>query len=169
MAVRGEVFDSAGGFDERFALYFEETDFLRRVASSRGRIVSVPGARCRHLYNQSAGQDPDRAGRLFAQSELRYFAKWNGPFLASVMKRLEKPRDPDSRGVWRGERIEVPPGMLVEASPLASFETAAGHFAQTATVALPREVTDVFRGEAIHLRVVDPSSGEVLSPSRSVS
>jgi N-acetylglucosaminyl-diphospho-decaprenol L-rhamnosyltransferase len=34
MAIRLRDFDDVGGFDERFVLYFEETDFLRRAASA---------------------------------------------------------------------------------------------------------------------------------------
>ena len=36
LAVRAADLDRAGGFDERFPLYFEETDFLRRIAEGPG-------------------------------------------------------------------------------------------------------------------------------------
>ena len=76
MAIRADAFDAVAGFDERFTLYFEENDFLRRV---RGDIVYVPAARCRHLYNQSAGGSPEAAA-LYAQSERQYLQKWGGTF-----------------------------------------------------------------------------------------
>ena len=59
LAIRAKAFDEAGGFDERFTLYFEENDFLRRV---RGDVVYVPAARCRH---RTGGRRdwPCRAGR----------------------------------------------------------------------------------------------------------
>src|SRR5205814_1570161 len=91
LAIRADAFDSLGGFDERFALYFEETDFLRRAAERRMRIVHVPAARCRHLYNQSAGQQAELAGKRYAESELRYLEKWNGPFLARLWKSMARP------------------------------------------------------------------------------
>ncbi|MEA2342195.1 MAG: hypothetical protein QOF63_364, partial [Thermoanaerobaculia bacterium] len=76
MAIRANAFDAAGGFDERFPLYFEENDFLRRV---KGDIVYVPSARCRHLYNQSAAGSAEAASQ-YARSELLYLRKWGGAF-----------------------------------------------------------------------------------------
>src|SRR5213078_4407816 len=83
MAIRATAFDEAGGFDERFHLYFEENDFLRRV---RGDIAYVPAARCRHLYNQSAGGSPEAAA-AYAISEAKYLGKWGG----ALAKRFERP------------------------------------------------------------------------------
>src|SRR5215212_10234803 len=96
MAIRAEDLDDVGGFDERFALYFEETDFLRRIAERRKRIVYVPEAKCRHLYNQSAAGE---AGDRYAQSELRYLEKWNGPAFARFWSAVAKSPlfDPDYR------------------------------------------------------------------------
>ena len=74
MAIRASAFDDAGGFDERFRLYFEENDFFRRVP---GEIAYVPAARCRHLYNQSAAGSAEAAA-LYARSEAAYLRKWGG-------------------------------------------------------------------------------------------
>jgi N-acetylglucosaminyl-diphospho-decaprenol L-rhamnosyltransferase len=139
MAIRADDFRP---FDERFRLYFEEIDFLRTVGK---RIVYVPAAQCRHLYNQSAGQDSAAAGSLYAQSELQYLEKWSGPFAARMLKRLE--RVPDIPGP---RRLEGPISVgsehaLVEVSPLPTFATAAGHFARTNTVELPAEVWETVR------------------------
>ena len=91
MAIRTADFDDLGGFDERFPLYFEETDFLRRVIERRKRIVYVPAAKCRHIYNQSAGEAADHASASYAISEMRYLEKWSGPFLARLFARLATP------------------------------------------------------------------------------
>jgi GT2 family glycosyltransferase len=166
MAIRAADFDT---FDERFALYFEETDFLRRIAQRRRSIVYVPQARCRHIYNQSAGQESGEAGRRFLESEERYLAKWNGPFVARLLKSMERP-------VTRPEpppatAIDLPrDGLIVEASPLASFGMAAGYVASAGErrVELPADVWRAFRGAAIYLRAVDPVSGEVLASARAL-
>jgi N-acetylglucosaminyl-diphospho-decaprenol L-rhamnosyltransferase len=155
MAIRATAFDELGGFDERFFLYFEETDFLRRAGERR--IAYVPSARCRHLYNQSAAQSREAAA-LYAQSEMRYFEKWNGPFVARFLKRLERPAlsgAPAPSPARRGE-------YLIEASPLKSFETAAGHFASTAGIELPAEVWDSYRGNALYLRVIERATARVV-------
>jgi N-acetylglucosaminyl-diphospho-decaprenol L-rhamnosyltransferase len=148
LAIRSD----APPFDERFALYFEETDFLR---SLRGRIVYVPQARVRHLYNQSAGQQSDESALRYAQSELRYLEKWNGPWLARLLKKLERPLAPPRAKSGSGEGAPV----LTEASPLPTFETAAGSFDDTD---LPSEVLATYRGNEIHLRTVNAATGEIL-------
>jgi len=155
MAVRAGALEAAGGFDERFALYFEENDFLRRV---RGDVVYVPAARCRHLYNQSAAGSSEAAA-LYAQSELRYLRKWGGHFA----KRFEQHRPDFSAKSRMGESV-LPfdrDGVVIEASPLASFETAAGHFGND-VVDVPDEIWSTYRGEVLYLRAVDRRSGRVL-------
>jgi GT2 family glycosyltransferase len=147
MAIRASAFDDAGGFDERFALYFEENDFLRRV---RGGVVYVPAARCRHLYNQSAGASPESAA-LFARSEALYLRKWGGAFA----KRFE--RDLESSIDGGKDRFG---DVVTEASPLPSFETAAGHFGNQPDVS--EEIWDTYRGEILYLRTVERNSGNVL-------
>jgi GT2 family glycosyltransferase len=148
MAIRASAFDAAGGFDERFALYFEENDFLRRV---RGDIVYVPSARCRHLYNQSAGGSPEAAS-LYARSEMLYLRKWGGAFA----KRFERPL----------MAAEATPGSLtsaniiVEASPLANFETAAGHFGEVTDVS--EDVWSAYQVDVLSMRAVDRATGAVL-------
>jgi len=160
MAIRARAFDDAGGFDERFPLYFEENDFLRRV---RGDVVYVPAARVRHLYNQSAGASPDAAA-LYAQSEAEYLRKWGGRWVKTLERAPRVSDAPPFPGA-----LDTPPGTLVEASPLPDFETAAGHFQRSARTALPAEILAAYRGAALWLRVVRRDSGEVLARFRIVA
>jgi N-acetylglucosaminyl-diphospho-decaprenol L-rhamnosyltransferase len=168
LAVRARDFDRLEGFDERFPLYFEETDFLRRVARSRGRIVHVPAARCRHLYNQSAAQVADEAAGRYAQSELRYLEKWNGPFVARLLKKLERPMGAYDAEPLHGELELDRDDVVIEASPLPGFATAAGYFPRQRRVALPPEVRSSIRGE-FYLRVVVRATGAVLRTYRIAS
>lgn len=153
MAIRARAFDDAGGFDERFPLYFEENDFLRRV---RGGVVYVPAARCRHLYNQSAeaGSSAETAAK-YAVSEREYLRKWGGNF-AKRFERPQPPRNPEKpRGAPRN------PEVITEASPDPSFDTAAGHFGAGD---VPAEVWSAYRGgTALHLRTVERATGRVLA------
>jgi len=163
MAIRIDAFDDAGGFDERFRLYFEETDFVRRVG---GRTVYVPAARCRHIYNQSAGGSPESA-RLFAQSEREYLRKWSGAFAPSIIHALAVPEETVDPPLIDGA-IDVgdPDRVVVEATPLPSFETAAIHFPRSSRVDVPPEVLSSYRDAALYLRVVEKASGEVLATVR---
>jgi GT2 family glycosyltransferase len=161
LAMRAAEFDRVDGFDERFPLYFEESDFLRRMAALRRRIVYVPAARCRHLFNQSAAQVASEAAAHYAQSELRYLEKWNGPFLARTLKRLERPLP-----LFDAQPLRLPlqltaDDLVIEASPLATFATAAGHFPASREVDVPREILDSLRGD-LYLRVVVRRTAEVL-------
>lgn len=163
MAIRVAAFDRIGGFDERFPLYFEETDFLRRVARDEQRIVYVPAARCRHMYNQSAGADSHQASRAYAESEMLYLSKWYGRPVARALKRFERPRHAGEPPQMDGP---IPIGIanaLVEASPLRSFETAAGHFPTTRSVDVPGEVWSSYLPPVLYLRLIDLGTRDVIA------
>ena len=154
LAIRTEAFDAAAGFDERFMLYFEENDFLRRV---RGDIVYVPAARCRHLYNQSAGGSPEAAA-LYTLSEGQYLQKWGGVFA----KRFERRRSDSVVPSPTESDLRLASGIVIEASPLASFETAAGHFANETPADVPDDIWRAYRGDILYFRAVERRSGRIL-------
>jgi GT2 family glycosyltransferase len=161
MAIRAEDFDRVEGFDERFPLYFEESDFLRRIAALRRRIVYVPQARCLHRFNQSAAQVAGEAASHYALSELRYLEKWNGPFAARTLKRIERPAPhADAEPLRLPLRIERD-DVVIEASPLPTFATAAGHFPETREVDVPADILRSHTGD-LYLRVVVRETGAVL-------
>lgn len=165
MAIRTRDFDEAGGFDERFPLYFEENDFLRRLGSMHRKIAYVPEARCHHIYNQSAGQDAGEAAARFAASEMKYLEKWNGPFAARLLKKLERPLPPVA-----SRRVDSPVvlpdyDVVVEVSPLQTFATAAGRFAESGSASVPEEIRSSVRGP-LYLRLIDRRTGIVLETDR---
>lgn len=155
LAIDTAAFDRAGGFDERFPLYFEENDFLRRVA---GRIAYVPTARCRHIYNQSAGGSADAAA-LFDRSRSAYLEKWSGRTASRMLQRLERRRE-TSPALPLETVLRVPEGALVEASPLVTFDTAAGYIAGSSDVRIPPEVWASYRNTVLYVRIIDPRTAE---------
>jgi N-acetylglucosaminyl-diphospho-decaprenol L-rhamnosyltransferase len=164
LAIRTKDFDELEGFDERFPLYFEETDFLRRVRAARRHIAYVPRARCRHLYNQSASQVASEAAAHFAKSEMRYLEKWNGPFVARTLKKLERPM----RGydATQGDAIDLDrDDLVIEASPHPAFSTAAGHFPLQRRITLPPEVRHSIKAD-FWIRAVVRATGEVIATYR---
>ena len=163
MAVRAADFDLVGGFDERFALYFEESDFLRRIRARRRRIVYVPSARCRHLYNRSGVQVPADAAARYAEAELRYLEKWNGPLVARALKRLERPAP-----AYDARRIDGPveidrDDLIVEVSPYPTFATAAGHRPRTSRVDVSPDAWRSVESGVLYLRTVIRASGDVVA------
>lgn len=77
MAFRRDVWQRVGGFDEGYPLYFEETDWLRRVVAAGIASVHVPTAVAVHLHNQSAASE-SRAGQWFEASARRFRERHQG-------------------------------------------------------------------------------------------
>ncbi len=163
LAIRAEDLDAAGGFDERFALYFEEADFLRRLTERRKRILYVPAARCRHIYNQSSAQTGGVAEERYAQSELRYLEKWNGPWLARALKRMERPSAGENAPALQGPLMLDHLRVVIEVSPLSGFATAAGHFPTSLEIDVPPEVRESAGNAPLYLRVVARETARVLA------
>lgn len=72
------VLAACGGFDERFHLYYEDTDWCRRVRRQGYRLYYVPEAEVAHLYNQSARQESGAAQQAGNASLEYYFRKHYG-------------------------------------------------------------------------------------------
>lgn len=161
LCMRKEAFDSAGGFDPAFRLYFEEIDLMARLRARGWKLLHLPGARCHHLYNQSAGRTTTAASR-YVESELRFLSKWYGARFArwAISRRGALPRPADFRAVSSGTSLHLPGGSwLVEASPLEDLSTAAGSFAGGGELRIPAEILRDFRGESIFVVATDLSTG----------
>lgn len=77
LAFRRDAWETVGPFDEGFQLYFEETDWLQRLAKRRWPAHYTPSARVLHLYNRSAQLEP-AADEWFAASARRFDEKHFG-------------------------------------------------------------------------------------------
>jgi GT2 family glycosyltransferase len=92
MMVRREVFETVGLMDERYFLYFEETDFCRRARAVGWDVWHVPASRVVHLEGQSTGVTganlaKKRRPTYWFDSRARYFRKHHGAtyaFLADL-------------------------------------------------------------------------------------
>jgi GT2 family glycosyltransferase len=95
--------DRVGEFDAaRFFLYWEETDFLRRVRAAGGRVLFCPQLTCRHDGGASmVGGRQD--AELFWRGLYRYHRKHNGRIAELLL------------------RIAVVPGMAMELALLAAL------------------------------------------------
>ena len=100
---------------------------------------------------------------MYGRSEVAYLQKWSGKLATRLLKAMERPLTaPEAAS--SDEAIELPHSeVIIEASPLASFWTAAGHLPQTAAVEVPAEVWSAYRAEVLHLRVLDRRTGQVLA------
>jgi serine O-acetyltransferase len=120
MIVRWTVFDRIGVLDERYFLYFEETDFCRRARLAGWPCWYVPRSRVVHFVGQSTGVTngvrlaQQRCPQYWLESRRRYFRNHLG-IIATVLAdtcwaagfacyRLRK--------ALRGRHHGVPPRLL---------------------------------------------------------
>lgn len=77
LLLRAEALAQVGGFDERFFLYAEETDWAYRAHRLGWRHRAVPEATARHVGGGTSS-DPARRGAHFFASQERYLRKHHG-------------------------------------------------------------------------------------------
>jgi GT2 family glycosyltransferase len=78
MLLRREVFERVGGFDERFFMYAEETDWQRRIRDAGWEIAFTPAVEVTHLGGASGAKEKARVNRHFFESLDRYERKHHG-------------------------------------------------------------------------------------------
>ncbi len=152
--ARRQAIRQVGTFDECFRLYFEDTDWCRRMGKEGYLLYCVPEAEIVHYYNQSGRQETE-AQNWFAQSEEVYFRKHYGFVGSGVRRVLQGLSGMDGgrleKGVIhlgrRSERPDLkvaggaPAGpFLVLFSPVSTFVPAAGGLIECLPYRMPTEV-----------------------------
>ncbi len=88
LALKKEYIERVGLFDaERFFLYWEETDFCRRIRAAGGRVLYCPRLRCRHLGGASL-EMRDQHLYHFWRGFHRYHRKHNGRVKSLLLQLL---------------------------------------------------------------------------------
>ncbi len=81
MIVRREAAEEVGLMDERFFLYFEDTDWCYRMGQHGREVWYVPDSVMVHLYERSSASSMlSRPFLIHMLSLLRYYEKWNAIF-----------------------------------------------------------------------------------------
>ena len=81
---RKSVLDEVGVFDERFFMYYEETDLCKRIKDAGYEIKFVADAEIQHIENQSINSEL-RHMKMVKTSEIIYFKKHH-PSLVFLIK-----------------------------------------------------------------------------------
>jgi GT2 family glycosyltransferase len=112
LMMRRAMLAETGGFDERFFMYFEETDLCRRARGAGWSVWYTPRTAYRHVGRGSATSESRREA-VWAKSGAEYFRKHHGPVTAAlfqaqylVLRRgLLDARRAAGRGLkmWRGQ------------------------------------------------------------------
>ena len=74
MLIRRDAFELAGGFDERYFLYWEDADLCRRLRDRGYSTRYVPGAKVVHVGGASAAAAARLATREFHRSAYLYYS-----------------------------------------------------------------------------------------------
>jgi GT2 family glycosyltransferase len=75
MLVKTDVFRSLGGFDEQFAMHFEDLDLMARIRQSGFHCVLVPSCKAVHHAGVSSASRPLWVHRQKHRGLQRYFRK----------------------------------------------------------------------------------------------
>jgi GT2 family glycosyltransferase len=78
MLLPRAVYERVGGFDERFFMYSEESDWQRRIHDAGWQVAFTPSAEVTHLGGASGASDKARINRYFFESLDRYERKHHG-------------------------------------------------------------------------------------------
>ena len=101
LLIRRAVFDEVGPFDERYFLFSEEVDWMRRAADRGWSVVFTPDARCVHVGGAA------HSGRHFRENvggHLRYLSLHGRPGEAERARRLLRASLLVRGRLYRGER-----------------------------------------------------------------
>lgn len=74
LLLRSSVIDQVGLFDERFFMYMEDVDLMRRILRI-ARSLYYPGVSIVHGYQKGSYSD-SRLARQHILSAVKYFSKW---------------------------------------------------------------------------------------------
>lgn len=86
LLLRREVYERVGGFDDQFFMYYEETDWQRRIKAAGWTVLYDPAALIIHHEAQASGQVGGKRDEVFNHSRLRYTAKWHGHPAANLLR-----------------------------------------------------------------------------------
>jgi GT2 family glycosyltransferase len=173
-----EVVQKCGGFDERFRLYYEDSDWCRRLRQHGYRLYYAPTADVAHFYNQSARQDSVAAQARFAESAIRYFHKHYGEWawklataMTTAMRTYGKLPSQDGDYLQLGKLTE-PPQLIGDTrehepylfllSPAASGIPAIARFSEVPSLRIPLSVWQQLGDGRFYARLVSLSSLQVL-------
>jgi N-acetylglucosaminyl-diphospho-decaprenol L-rhamnosyltransferase len=88
--VRREAFESVGGFDESYFMYFEDTDLCERLALAGWDVVYAPSAVVEHHGAHSTSRNLAQMSKAHHESAYRYLSRhYRGPARAPLRLALK--------------------------------------------------------------------------------
>jgi GT2 family glycosyltransferase len=90
LAIRRDIFEKIGGFDEKFFMYFEDRDLCQRVRKIGYKVIVLPEIKVIHFGGRSLAEDKQRK-KLYYQSQNYYWQKHYGWFKSILMRLIRWP------------------------------------------------------------------------------
>jgi len=87
LLLRRQALDEIGLLDERFVMYFEESDLCLRAWKNGWAVLFYPRAKVVHHLGKSSGETPGKLSLVYRQSQLYYYDK-HGTALQRRLVRL---------------------------------------------------------------------------------
>lgn len=92
MLIKKDLFTKVKGFDERFFMYFEESDICFKVKQNGYKIIYFPRAKIIH-YIGASNRDKEWIQEKFEESRFKFFKKYHSfpaAYLGELSLRLSK-------------------------------------------------------------------------------
>lgn len=128
--TRRSLINTIGAFDERFPLYFEDSDLCHRIKENGLKLQYCPEAEAVHYYNQSAKSSAESIQKSNI-SERLYMEKHYNSSLIKVISRFDnayKAVAVQSYKVWNFTKpIQSKVGNYLLFSPLATMIPCVAH------------------------------------------
>lgn len=164
--LKRTAIDKAGGlFDERFFMYWEDSDLMQRLHDAGYRLFIEPAARAVHHYDHHPGKDAmmSRGWPLYRAKHLQ------GHLRARLAEWLERhavpgPDLPAELQPIPGEPIRLPvpdalqAGWVLEVSPALNFVPAMGSIGHGPHAEIPAECWQRFTGGRYFARLGSPGA-----------
>lgn len=85
--VRKDIYEQLGGFDEKFFMYFEDSDLCLRIKEAGMKILYYPEIKIIHLRGASSSKNTEPfIKRQYRMSQLYYYHKHKGGFEQLLLK-----------------------------------------------------------------------------------
>jgi len=134
MFVPREAYEEAGGMDERFFMYGEESEWCHRIRSTGRSVWYYPGASILHYGGVSADRHPTEMNLAMAHSMLMLVRKTRGPAAAYLANLAMLLRDAPRAVLW-------PPYRTLR----KTADTAVGHTLRRAAGRFRFHLSGLFR------------------------
>lgn len=85
LAIRKNLFDQVGGFDENFFMYFEDMDLCKRIGEAGYKIEVLPSVQVVHLGGRSIQKDGVRK-KIYYESQDYFYKKHYGKLKLALLR-----------------------------------------------------------------------------------